>query len=391
MAYFRLFTLGVVILTLSACSSTLKIDAVTDATQDKELSSKAFAIIPDSANVYVRMNDNWYDLSSTIWANGTKVGVFDSDRFLNFSASPGTYEFRVAHNYTNTQTNLDGGYLISLFDLKLEAGSVVLIDCDRVDVAYTGYKRTTDSVLQKVSDSTCEGEFNTVQNGVSSCVSPYLQTGTLNSSYYGPYGYEHSTNHVAPDTPLAACRLIDDKSAYSSMSLAEPIIDQVYSDRHQFQVTKSENNIAAYQTFIRDWPNSEYVSNAKAAIQQLEQRQLANARLQQAEQWEAQITNILDRDSRLPVQVQHDKNMVALTDLLANENYADSLLYFDVLNRIPVAQSPSFSYFWGEALLKTGQPQPALDKLYTYLEVAGRDGQYYRQALELINQAQAAL
>jgi len=50
--------------------------------------------------------------------------------------------------------------------------------------------------------------------------------------------------------------------------------------------------------------------------------------------------------------------------------------------------SSSFDYFWGEALVRTGQKEAGLKKLYAYIRQAGSQGQYYTQALALSNEAE---
>ena len=100
---------------------------------------------------------------------------------------------------------------------------------------------------------------------------------------------------------------------------------------------------------------------------------------------------IQKRNRALPVDLRKDKYIVALTQKLKSQEYNESLLYFSLLEQFNAEISPSFMYFWGEALLETHQPKQALVKLYQYIERTGAQGQYYSQALELSNQAEERL
>ncbi|KEF32625.1 hypothetical protein D777_01259 [Marinobacter nitratireducens] len=44
-------------------------------------------------------------------------------------------------------------------------------------------------------------------------------------------------------------------------------------------------------------------------------------------------------------------------------------------------------YFRGDAFLKAGEPQQAKRYLLDYINAEGKQGNYYRKALELLNQA----
>ena len=61
-----------------------------------------------------------------------------------------------------------------------------------------------------------------------------------------------------------------------------------------------------------------------------------------------------------------------------------------MLERLDTELSSSFYYFYGEALLKTGDPDGAITKLYSYITEVGSEGKYYMRALELVNEAESA-
>ena len=368
------------VLTLTACGSapTFENLEVTEVRGAQEDASKTFSQLDDAANIYVRMNDNWWGMIATLWANDEEVGIFDHDSFLNFSVSPGVYDFRVAYDRKNLDTNRDTGYLISRFDLNLDEGAVALIDCDRIDLNVFGYQRSEEPVLQPHEQ--CNEEFNSNKNGIQSCTLPYPQSNTLDVSSYGPYGYD--INYTDTETPLASCKLVENTDAFASMDVSQPYLSQIYNDSYVFERAVTQNTIDAYQNFIRDWPESRHVSEARATIAQIDEKNEIDAR-------ENQITEILERDSALPLQAQRDKYMIALTGYLQNQDFEPSLLYFELLDRLEVELSPSITHFWGEALLRTGQPEAAIAKLYEYINIAGTNGTYYRDALTLINEAES--
>ncbi len=99
----------------------------------------------------------------------------------------------------------------------------------------------------------------------------------------------------------------------------------------------------------------------------------------------------LKRDAALPEQAKRDKYRLALTSYLKKENYQDALFYFELLDFINAKQDHSFTFLWGETLLKTNQPRQAIAKLHEYINKAGTKGEYYTRALELATQAEEGL
>lgn len=100
---------------------------------------------------------------------------------------------------------------------------------------------------------------------------------------------------------------------------------------------------------------------------------------------------LLRRDGDLPLSIKNDRYMVALTNHLKNHRYHEALPYFDKLRQIGVQLSPEFTYREGLALLRVGNQAAARQKLYEYIDIAGKNGKYYLQALKSISEAEAAL
>jgi len=80
--------------------------------------------------------------------------------------------------------------------------------------------------------------------------------------------------------------------------------------------------------------------------------------------------------------------MLSLTSALKEERYDESLVYFEELENLDVELSPSFWFYYGEALYETGDYDGAIDKLYSYIAKAGKQGEHYHRALELSTEAE---
>jgi hypothetical protein len=136
--------------------------------------------------------------------------------------------------------------------------------------------------------------------------------------------------------------------------------------------------VSPCQTLLASYPNSRFKPEALQKIASFEAAEAAAIEKKKN-----------DRDSALPIGVRHDKYMVALTSHLKNQNYQQALPYFKRLEALNVELASSFNYFYGETLLRLGQPANAIEKLYAYITVEGSSGTYYTKALELVNEAEA--
>ncbi|MCX4190661.1 tetratricopeptide repeat protein [Methylophaga sp. OBS3] len=96
-------------------------------------------------------------------------------------------------------------------------------------------------------------------------------------------------------------------------------------------------------------------------------------------------------EASLPPSVLRDKYMVQLSNHLKQQQYQEAIPLFAKLAALPGKSDPSLKFFYGEALLKTGQPAEALSKLYSYIGEQGTSATHYSRALELINQAESQL
>ena len=137
-----------------------------------------------------------------------------------------------------------------------------------------------------------------------------------------------------------------------------------------------------WQKRLKGDPSSESyrdtVEDAKRIVELLEE-------LTANEAFANRVHDQAEQDRSLPVNVRKDKYMVAVTNHLKQEEYQKSLPYFEMLTGLGVKLSSSMTYFWGEALAKSGNQDEALNKLYLYINKAGSRGKYYSRALGLIN------
>ncbi len=96
-------------------------------------------------------------------------------------------------------------------------------------------------------------------------------------------------------------------------------------------------------------------------------------------------------ETALPESVRRDKYMITLSSHLKSGRYQEALAIFPKLKSLSMDTDPSLDFFYGESLLKTGQPKAALTQLYSYISTQGRAGTHYARALKLINEAESQL
>lgn len=100
---------------------------------------------------------------------------------------------------------------------------------------------------------------------------------------------------------------------------------------------------------------------------------------------------VVAMEASLPPEVLRDKYMVSLSTFLKEQRYQEALGVFAKLDGLNVDKDPSLDFFYGEALLKTGQPQAAMERLYRYIGEQGSGARHYSTALDLVNQAESEL
>ncbi len=373
--YLRLFfLLGISILSLviTGCgdSSPPKIPTPSLASSSEIRAAQQFQPIDGKANVYVGISDEGmmftYPMLS-VQPQGQdfqQIGSLATKWYHNFSVSPGQYRFRIAFD------DHIGQYLLSEFDLIIEESTdFVFIDCSK-SLGNFYYHRDDGPVLRRFEDA-CPAGVDLV-DGIGACQVPYTEERTSLEAITDEGEY------------LGACTLETNPDIYNDSKLARNLTDTITSIDYELARAEQANSIEGWQQFANYARTTEYRQLAEQKIAEIQAQQEYMA-------WEGRIQAILDRDSALPLQAQRDKYMIALTDYLQNQDFEPSLIYFELLNRLDIELSDSITHFWGEALLRTGNPQGALQKLYAYINMAGTSGTYYRDALMLINEAEAAI
>ncbi|MEE9543083.1 MAG: ankyrin repeat domain-containing protein [Thermodesulfobacteriota bacterium] len=98
------------------------------------------------------------------------------------------------------------------------------------------------------------------------------------------------------------------------------------------------------------------------------------------------------REGDLPVELRRDKYMRMITSHMADEKYAEALPYFDKLYGMDIElEDDSLTYYYAEALYKTGNMELSLSKLYEYMKKVGKDGAHYMKAIDLSNKIENQL
>lgn len=93
-----------------------------------------------------------------------------------------------------------------------------------------------------------------------------------------------------------------------------------------------------------------------------------------------------ERERSLPVDIRQDMYAKSLLKALKSEKYEEAVLYSEKLLNLGIALPGSFNFFYGKSLFKIGRFKDAYPKLVSYTKTAGRDGRYYKQALEILTE-----
>jgi len=387
----RLITLLLTTLLISSCATFLPPSPLEN--HEKVTQIKSFPALKKRANIYFRLNDTGWDYPVKVIVDGQLLGVVAPNQSINFSIPSGAHHFTTKLALAKApESSAD----YSDFDLNVTAGSLALIQCEGVQ-GFGVLTRTLEPVLRKKSE--CSPYEMSQKNGISACIKPY----------------QNPSIELASE-PWSTCALVDDKQVFldSTFVKAHVVKFKGEQEKEDFEVAKLQNTVKAYQAYLRLYPSGKYHGEAQNRSESL----VKNAYLQaerthtvlayqtflnnhstgqysdiirgkiQALKTDEQVNAVLQRYTGLPLQVRKDKVMLLLTNHLKHGQYKKSLLYFQVLDRMKVKLSPSFTYFWGEALVRTGQKEAGLKKLYTYIRQAGSQGQYYSQALSLSNEAE---
>ena len=99
--------------------------------------------------------------------------------------------------------------------------------------------------------------------------------------------------------------------------------------------------------------------------------------------------------AQLPPEIMADFYLLQAERFLAEEDYGAAL---DAMNEVVVLQSEhnldlpdEFHFKYARVALSAGLNKAAIDSVNKYLVAAGREGEFYREALELLDKAQAEI
>ena len=96
--------------------------------------------------------------------------------------------------------------------------------------------------------------------------------------------------------------------------------------------------------------------------------------------------------AQLPPEIMADRYLVEAEQLIAKQDYKQAL---ELMNKIIALQEEHkfavpdvFHFKYAQVALSAGSYQAAIDAVNRYLAAAGREGQFYREALEILVQAE---
>jgi hypothetical protein len=300
--------------------------------------------------------------------NGQEISsIYGKDHYQTVRLTPGRHVFETWNIYTGGGNEWPG--LLAWFDLEVAAGSEIVLDCYG-HLGMGSHKIPKKPVLQRWSSYCPEGDLEET-NGVRACISPY------------DYNEKLKTLRDR-NAPVGACYLSEDVDSLTPSKQLGATPGIVASIAFSYARAEEVSTIAAYEEFIDSYPDDPLAEDANKHIEFLKEQEVLGARQQK-------IQTAMQRDARLPLAIRKDKYILSLTDHLNNQNFGEAIFYFELLDQLNVELSPSFEYFWGESLLRTGEPEKALDKLYSYVSNVGSAGQYYTQALQLSTEAETEL
>jgi hypothetical protein len=374
----RILSLAAISLLLTACASQMPMPL---ASKEAAIEAKKFATSPDYANLYVvwpHYTPSNYS-GFTIIANGEELGKITNGQFINIKAAPGNYSFRI-DNFSDPYPEIESlNAPYSAFDIIVTANSLGIISCSL-------FVKAIDDQLALMPAANCANNTPQTVGGISYC-NTAKDNGNQGSSA-GANGLRAYATPAASATTTALQTHCSLQTSTAELLYGNDMVAKTASinsdGNDDYDLAIQAGNASAFQSFMQAHPTSKHYAAAKSEYNRLVEVETTGA-------FEQKINVKLARDQVLPLGIKKDKYMLTLTKYLKNKQYQESLLYFELLDRLDVELSPSFDHFWGEALLRTNQPKEAIDKLYSYINKAGPEGNYYTQALELTNEAEAML
>ena len=98
--------------------------------------------------------------------------------------------------------------------------------------------------------------------------------------------------------------------------------------------------------------------------------------------------------AQLPPDIMVDRHLVRAERLIAGEDFGSALAEMDAIvalqEKHDLQLPDEFDFKYSEVAFAAGRTKAAIDSLNDYLLAAGRSGEFYRQALELLDKAELA-
>lgn len=223
------------------------------------------------------------------------------------------------------------------------------------------------------------------------------------------YREEFMKRQLALKTPdvgeFKAFDLSDDSTYSSTMDVKRLTLDETLARIGSFKLIETEqpmaqisllsesfkagrlaclnqNQLLPCKELVAGVPEGIVPADIAAHIGELEKQVAA----EQAEEQRKQ--KLVAMEQALPPSVRRDKYMMQLSQYLKQQDYQNALKIFPKLEALPIKPDPSLKFFYGDALLRTGQTEAAQKKLYEYISEQGADATNYTRALELVNAAE---
>ena len=89
--------------------------------------------------------------------------------------------------------------------------------------------------------------------------------------------------------------------------------------------------------------------------------------------------------------IQADRLMLKAVAAVESKDYTKAVNIFEDIEKLDAELPPSYLYYYALSLSEAGKLKPALKKLDSYLNRAGRNGDFYKEALELYNTVESEL
>lgn len=343
-----------------------------------------------------------------IYANDELLATIEEKQGFLVQATPGAHAIRIDQSSKHKAYN---GHQAK-FGLRVSAGVTAIVRCDDTIGQGAHDRDEAPTILTEFDDCSMGGPYSLItEGGVTFCGKkgkPYKKR-----TWSGSYNAYEDPVH---------CQLVHDRKLVDKAKMVPVEISLISNDGEaEYRLALEQNTLEEFETFMQDFPESKFkgearerhallvnaefelalnsgtIESLRAVVSRYPESQhapLARQRLSELEVQrraaaaEQKMRDRLQRDSMLSLQARKDKYMVILTGHLKNQEFSESLFYFELLDYMNVELSPSFDFFWGEGLLRTGQPELALKKLYTYVNDNGSGANYYTKALELVAEAE---